>query len=85
MFFHLYRVLASFIYWSFIFTVTILLLSLLVAQFSVSFEEQKKIAHIAVAKTRMSLLQKIYKLFPKFLLKVRINYLIYKKLRHKSV
>ena len=57
------RVLGAIIYWLFVFVVTIVLLSLLIAQFSVSFEEQKEMAEQDVFISRMKLLQQIHIIF----------------------
>ena len=66
----LYRLMGTITYWLFVFTVTTLLLSLLVAQFTARFDEQKKKAEVSVTLIRMELLIQINNIFPKCVLKV---------------
>ena len=50
----------------------VILLSILIAQFNHSFEEQQERATIAIASTRLRLLKNMDSLVPKILLKVSV-------------
>ena len=56
---NLCRWLAVIIYWLLIFIVAIILLNILIAQFSQSYEEQRGVAHVSVTLTRTKLLHKM--------------------------
>ena len=65
-----FRWLGVIIYGLFVFIVVVLLLSILIAQFNHSFEEQQERAAIAVALTRLRLLQNVNAHLPTSVLKV---------------
>ena len=69
------RWLGVIIYWLFVFTVSVLLLSVLIAQFSHSYGELREKAHVAVTLTRARLLRRTDSVFPKYM--VEVYYYIY--------
>ena len=63
MYFHCYSWLGVLIYWLFLFIVVVVLLNILIAQFSKSYEEETERAHINVILTRTKIILKMEQSF----------------------
>ena len=70
-----FRWLGVIIYWLLLFTVVVILLNILIAQFSHSYEEQRQRAQHSVTLTRARLIDRMETLFwAKRMLQVRVTY-----------